>query len=300
MRTLPTCGLVLAALLCAPLASADEAPPQEMFETLDVRPLTRSTTDIYNVLEHLIQARAEYDQGFYKRSYHAFKYVALHDRNNVEAALGTANSALEIGRAIEAQAIFRNLSSAKLETDNQLAVQSGLILAKYLLDELDNPQVRLRQALDIAPNDRRLWNALGDAYQKDERWQDAVLAYERAHEAGYSRAGLHNNFGLLVMAQNRLETATRYFESASKLDPNNPTYENNFRTALLMTGQYERALDKMTDIRAAKLLTQSGQIAMENENFELAELLLLKAVEVSPVYNVYAEASLEKLNQAAE
>ena len=301
MKTLAIYMGVLAGIFCAQAAAAkDSAPPPGMFETLEVRPLTRSSSDVYDVLTQLIKAREDYAANRFERSYRAFKYVALHDRNNVEAVLGTANSALEIGKAEEALAIFKNLSADKLEDEHSLSVQSGLALAKTLTREPGVTEARLTAALEFAPKDARLWNALGRAYQSQERWQDATLAYEQAHEQGYSRAGLYNNFGTLLMTQNRPKTALRYFEQASKMQPSAPAYENNYRTALLIDGQYERAMENMTDARAADLLTRSGHIAIKNENPDLARLLLTKAAEISPVYNARAQAGLEKLNQAAE
>ncbi len=296
MKILTIYMSVLSGLLCAPIAAAkDSAPPPNIFETLEVRPLTRSSSDVYDVLTQLIKAREDYAAGHYQRSYRAFKYVALHDRNNVEAALGTADSALETGRAAEALMIFKNLSAEKLEAKHSLSVQSGLTLAETLTREPGDPETRLIAALELAPKDARLWNALGRAYQSQGCWQDATLAYEQAHEQGYSRAGLYNNFGTLLMAQNNYTGAVRYFEHASKMQPSAPAYESNYRTALLMDGQYARAMESMTDARAADLLTRSGHIAIKNENPELARLLLTKAAEVSPVYNARAQAGLEKL-----
>jgi Tfp pilus assembly protein PilF len=296
MKTLAIYMSVLAGLLCAPIAAAkDIAPSPNIFETLEVRPLTRSSSDVYDVLTQLINAREDYATGHYDRSYRAFKYVALHDRNNVEAALGTANSALEIGRAAEALVIFKNLSAATLKAEDSLAVQSGLAIAETLTLETESSENRLTAALELAPQDARLWNALGRVYQSQEQWQDAALAFEHAHEEGYSRAGLYNNFGLLLIAQNRPKTALRYFAHAAKMESSSPAYENNYRTALLMNGQYERAMEDMTDMRAAALLTRSGHIAIKNKNPALARLLLTQAAEISPVYNAQAQAGLEKL-----
>ncbi len=296
MKTLAIYMGVLAGIFCAQAAAAkDSAPPPGMFETLEVRPLTRSSSDVYDVLTQLIKAREDYAANRFDRSYRAFKYVSLHDRNNVEAALGTADSALEIGKAEEALVIFKNLSADKLEDEHSLSVQSGLALAKTLALEPGGSENRLTTALELAPKDARLWNALGRVYQSQEQWQDAALAFERAHEEGYSRAGLYNNFGLLLIAQNRPKTALRYFEHAAKMEPSSPAYENNYRTALLMNGQYARAMEGMTDMRAAALLTRSGHIAIKNKNSALARLLLTQAAEISPVYNAQAQAGLEKL-----
>ncbi len=287
---------VLAGLFCAQAASAkDSAPTPNIIETLEVRPLTRSSSDVYDVLTQLINAREDYAAKRFERSYRAYKYAALHDRNNVEAALGAANSALEIGRAAEALVIFKNLSAVTLKTEDNLAVQSGLAIAETLTLEAGDPESRLLAALTLAPKDARLWNALGHVYQSQERWRESSRAYERAHEEGYSRAGLYNNFGFMLMAQNNYSTAARYFEHASKMAPDAASYENNYRTALLMDGQYERAMEAITDTRAASLLTQSGHIAIKNKNPALARLLLQKAAKISPVYNPAAQAGLEKL-----
>jgi len=267
-------------------------------DTLEVRPLTRSTTEVYDVLTQLIQAREAYAADLYERSYHAYKYVALHDKNNVEAALGTANSALEIGKTEEALAIFKNLSAADLDAQYSRPVQSGLILSKWQTQKISDPEAHLRAALKAAPNDARLWNALGHVYKRQKHWQEAALVYEKAHEAGYSRAGLYNNFGLMLMAQKNYGGAVRYFHHAAKLAPDNPRYDTHYRTALLIDGQYEAALEAMTDSRASALLTLSGELAIKNDNPELARLLLAKAIDISPVYNAKAEAHLAALKQA--
>ena len=282
--------------LCAGMASAKDAPLPDAYESLEVRPLTRSTTDIYDVLAQLLQARSDYTGRQFDRSYRAYRYVALHDRNNVEAALGTANSALEIGKAKEALAIFTNLAAADLKPEDKHAVASGLILAQYLTSELGDPESELIKALELAPTDFRLWNALGDSYKNTHQWQDATRAYEEAHRTGFPKAGLYNNFGLMLMAQKNHTGAVRYFEQAVKLDASNLSFEHNYRMALVLDGQYEAAMTALTDRRAAKLLTQSGKLAIESDNPDLARILLAKAIDISPVYNVEAEVSLSALN----
>ena len=97
------------------------------------------------------------------------------------------------------------------------------------------------------------------------------------------------------LAQNKYQGAQSHFKYAVTLAPENTQFQNNYRFALLMAGEYRAALNNVSDDEAGTLLSDAGYIAMQRKDYALARVLLEKAVEVSPRYNPRAVQNLEKL-----
>ncbi|MEP3890156.1 MAG: tetratricopeptide repeat protein [Hellea sp.] len=262
---------------------------------LDVLPVTRSSTGAFEMIKPLIDANAFFEAGQYEQSYKNYSAVFLHDPDNVEVLFGLAQSALYLDKGNIAEKAFNRLANYQL-TPAQSSVQfSGLVLAEIVSGTSKNPEGRLKQALKVTPNNPKLWNALGQEYDAQMRWAEAWDAYKRASAKGGSKAGFHNNLGMSLLAQKKYKGAVSHFNYAVKLAPLQKQFENNWRFALLMNGDYQAALENVGEDQAAILLGDAGYIAMQREDFTLARALLEKAIEVSPRYNERAALNLEKL-----
>jgi len=154
---------------------------------------------------------------------------------------------------------------------------------------------QLKQALNIAPENFKLWNALGQEYDAQQRWQESWTSYQKAEQLGFSKAGLHNNLGMSFLTQKKYHGALSHFKYAVRLNPEHSQLQNNYRFALLMVGDYHAVLENVSDEEAGTLLGDAGYIAMQREDYTLARVLLEKAIEVSPVYNQRAALNLEQL-----
>lgn len=273
------------------------AQAEDVSETTypDILPVARASSGAFDMLKPLIDANAYFKNGQYEESYKNYSAVFLHDPDNIDVLFGLADSALHLGKGDIAEKAFTRLASYKLTSKQSAAQFSGLVLAEIAAGRSENPEARLKQALKIAPNNHALWNALGQDYDKQARWDEAWTAYQRAASEGFSQAGLHNNLGMSFLMQKKYKGAASHFKYAAKLAPQKEQFENNYRFALLMTGDYQTALENIWEDQAATLLSDAGYIAMQREEFTLARVLLEKAIEVSPLYNQRAALNLKKL-----
>jgi len=68
------------------------------------------------------------------------------------------------------------------------------------------------------------------------------------------------------MAQRKYKGAISNFDYAVRLAPENLQFQNNYRFALLMAGDYRAAIENVSDDHAATLLGDAGYIAMQRES----------------------------------
>jgi len=284
--------LITALLSVSPLAHGSEVSEKL---PADVLPVARNSSGAFEAIGPLISARAQFANGEFKESYKNYSIVFMHDPNNIEVLFGLADSALAIGKGEIATKAYTKIAQYDLTSEQAIAQFTGVVLAEISEGTLENPEARLKQALKLAPENFKLWNALGQEYDAQERWQDSWTAYQKAGEIGFSQASLHNNLGMSFLAQKKYQGAISHFKYAVRLSPENSQFQNNYRFALLMAGDYREALEKVSDDNAATLLGDAGYIAMQREEYTLARVLLEKAIEISPVYNELAARNLEKL-----
>ncbi len=254
---------------------------------LDVRAVEQSSTDVFDVLSQFMQAESAYKSGDYKAALAAYRYVYLHDRNQDEAALGYANSALALGQVDIAQTLYRQLTSEE--------ARNGEVLCAVIKSETDHPEAALRHRLKTSPNDGRLWNMLGRVLDEAARHKDAREAYVMAGMAG-QRAGItENNLGLSFLREGRRPQALEHFQRAVLQAPADVKFDNNRRLALLLEKKYAPALQALDGERASQILSDAGVIAAAQDDTKLAFLLFEKANQLSPVYNARIEHYLAKL-----
>lgn len=263
--------------------------------SLEITPVARSSSSAFEALGPLITARAQFANGEFTQSYKNYSAVFLHDPDNIEVLFGLADSALAIGKDDIAAKAYTKIAKYNLTPEQSIAQFTGLVLAEISEGTLENPEKSLKQALNIQPENFKLWNALGQEYDNQERWQEAWYAYQKAEKMGFSQAGLHNNLGMSFLAQKKHQGAISHFKYAIRLAPESLQFQNNYRFALLMSGDYRAALENVSDDEAGTLLGDAGYIAMQREDYALARILLEKAVEISPSYNQRAARNLEQL-----
>ena len=286
-----TVGFLLSIGLCG---SAIAAESPEIF-TPEVTPISRASTSAFDLLSPAIKARSAYENGQFNESFKNYSAVYLHDQDNVEILLGVARSALAIGKNDIAVKAYKRASQYELKSEQAFEQFTGLVLAEIAAGISEHPETRLKQALKITPDDFRLWNSLGQFYDKKSQWRKSKEAYKKAHLTGFSLAGLNNNLGMSLLAQKKYAEAIPHFERANHLDPEQKQFENNHRFALLMLGDYSSALQNIADDQAGDILSDAGYIALQREEYVLARMLLEKSIGISPRYNERAARNLEKL-----
>ena len=287
--------LALLSICTSGIALAKDVKPTAL-TSLEVRSVQRTTTDVFEVLSRLIRAEKNYDAKNYTQSYADYLSVTLFDPQNTKALLGLGNTALELEKYDIAFKVFKYLEKLPLSAKERQAYTIGLTLTHVQSGTLKNPEIPLKTVLEIAPSDPRIWNALADSYEVQARWTDSWKAYKKAHKVGFSEAGFHNNLGQSLIRQKKYKAAISHFAYASKCAPHIIEYDNNRRFALLMLGEYLKALSNLDEMQASGILTEAGILAKQRQELTLAKSLLEKALEISPRYNQRAANTLQTIN----
>lgn len=121
------------------------------------------------------------------------------------------------------------------------------------------------------------------------RWAEAVTVLERAIEADPRYAEAHNNLGVLLQSDGRLDEAVRSYRRAIAIRPEYAFARHNLGSALLALGELDAAIEQLGEaIRIAPryalahyalagALGRKGRIDEEIEHYRLA-------LEASPDY----------------
>jgi tetratricopeptide (TPR) repeat protein len=94
----------------------------------------------------------------------------------------------------------------------------------------------LQDAQDIGtyqmpPQTKEVWTALGDTHYNAERYQEALVAYERALSLAPDDVNLHYYKGYTLLHLKRLKEAVKAFREATLLDPRDPVAPNGLKKA---------------------------------------------------------------------
>lgn len=276
---------------------AKDVPSAQSLKLISVRPIARSSTDLFDVLSQFIKAEQAFKAEDYRQSLEFYRTVLLHDPAHIQARLGLGHSALELGYNDLAADIFARFSNEALSPSQQRALIIGQSLSRAQSSRSD-VEAELKAAIKRYPEEPRLWAALGDTYVQIKDYERAGSAYNKARGLGYSGAKYAYKFGLMNLAQQKYTLASAQFETAARLDPKQPAYDHHYRLAHLLSGDYISALEHMPAGRAGEILGQAGQMAMKRGEYELARLCLKKALELSPSYHVQAAQDLAALQSS--
>ena len=192
--------------------------------------------------------------------------------------------------------IADNLLSDVLQA-HKTTIFNGLVLAEILAGKSQDIEVRLNQALEHDRSDPRLWNALGQFHDGQAAWSAAQDAYIRALKTGKAASAVINNLGMSLLMQGRYDEAAAKFTQAITIKPSSKLYDNNQRLLMILQGDYAKALRGLGETRAAHILNDAGYIAMQKEDYTLAETLFERAIETNPTYHDKAYANLAVLKE---
>ena len=293
-------GLICAAGLmlvgCASTGVKDQSVPhsaQDQESVFAVRAATRKSPNLFAIEDPLIQAVEARATGDYNQAYKKFYAAWLATPSHEDVILGLADMALKTNHP---KIAYKAISKLHLDPDTAnpdlLAAQ---VLAEIIVGKSPDVELRLNQALERAPDDPRLWNALGHFHNTRANWLQAQEYYIRAHEMGGTKASLNNNLGMSLLMQGRTQSAVSKFEQASELNPKNSLYDNNRRLALALDGQFQTAIKGLADNRAADILNDAGYIAKIRGEKTQAKNLLNAAILQSESYHAKAHENLRQL-----
>lgn len=192
----------------------------------------------YDVLYEIGQA---YEGLFkYPEAYALFYDCFQSDTTNVDFLTALARTAVNLGRASEAQRFFRQV----------LATDSTYFYANYQLARLYfqlgdyDEAIRKYEYLQQQDQDNPvLYRNIGDCYVRQEEWTGATIAYFQAYNLNRENAGLAGALinCLLRLGGDYIEEAVSICDTALYYNPGNRQLRRNKGMALYMCRRYAEA-----------------------------------------------------------
>jgi tetratricopeptide (TPR) repeat protein len=137
------------------------------------------------------------------------------------------------------------------KTPNSALLHNNLGNAYAKQNRFDEAVNEYLTALKLKPDYAEGHYNLGNAYTKQNRFDEAVNEYLSALKLGPDDSEAYNNLGTAYLKQNRLSEAANEFLTALKLDPDNSEAHNNLGTAYANQNRLNEAVNEF--ITALKL-----------------------------------------------
>ena len=223
----------------------------------------------------------------------------------VAAACGGGSSASRIGP--------KGRTIARLDPVNPKAQKEFEAAMRALRlggpEALETAKARLKAALDIDPKIWEAWHDLGVIHYKDGDDDSAVLAFGKALDVNkghtptlLARAEANRRAGRKKEARADYEAALRGSEED---DPNRRDAAARLASLLRDSGDYDDAVAVLRDTvrlngASGKIYTELGLIYIQQKRFDLASLVLAKALEFDAekkdpaIYNALAILALRQ------
>ncbi|MCZ8357987.1 MAG: tetratricopeptide repeat protein [Microcystis sp. LE19-388.1G] len=136
----------------------------------------------------------------------------------------------------EAERIWRQI--IQLDPNSAVAF-SNLCAALFRQNKIGEGLIFCQKAFDLAPKLPETYNYLGNVLSDQKKLTEAEEMYRRALDLPDDTTGTpttahtlaHNNLGLLLQEQGKLEAAIAEFEKATKIDPKFEFASNNLQEA---------------------------------------------------------------------
>ncbi len=144
-----------------------------------------------------------------------------------------------------------------------------------------------QQALTITPNWVEVQRELGDLFLKLERWDEAVQVYETAISLRSESAEVYHNLGDALLKLQRWEDAIAAYEKAIELNPEFSWSYNNLGDGLRELQRWDEAAQaygKAIELKPDFALSHHnlGDVLVKKEDWENAIAAYQKAVDLDP------------------
>ena len=156
-----------------------------------------------------------------------------------------------------------------------IAVSTAVVLILCLFTRrqigfwTDSVAVFSRTAAVTGDNDFAEFS-LGEAYWLERKDADrSIEHFEKALRLRPDLASAHDNLGMVLMAQGRLDAALDHFQQATEYDPQSFEAQNNWGTALANKGDYQAAIEHF---QSALKLEPAYEPAQANMKFVQGKL----------------------------
>ncbi|MBC7218156.1 MAG: tetratricopeptide repeat protein [Candidatus Caldatribacterium sp.] len=176
-----------------------------------------------------------------------------------------------------------------------LALSTHLDLA-FMEEDVEKALEYLKKVEDIDPYLPDLWYVYGKVYQKGEKWQEALEAFEKVTSVDTTKstslmtffrvdvADLYVSLAQCAAMVGDKDKAESYARKALEYFPDNPGVLNNLAVALIESGRFDEAeeyLEKAVALspRDGTVLGNFLQLLVEKGNIEKAKAYLLRLKE---------------------
>lgn len=292
------CGIVLCGVLlqgCAGTqARQSDAAMNDMLgeENLDL--LFATEYPVASREEAIAKSNVAYRQGDLDKALFYSVRALKFEPGDTEVLLRIANLHVAKGNDRMAARAF-NLALAQ-EPENPEALQ-GLGLLYFKAGNPEKARENLEKAVAGDVELWQSWNVLG--ILADERREHSMAAeyYDKALAAEPKAVVVLINRGYSKYLAGEHEVAAReLYDVASR--SNHPTAWLNLGKTYGRLGWYEEAREVFHKVeKEAQAWNRTGEIAMENGDFDIAYDCFVEALRESPVYYAEAEKNLEKARQ---
>lgn len=175
------------------------------------------------------------------------------------------------------------------------ALSTYLDLA-FVEEDVEKALEYLQKARDMDPYLPDLWYVYGKVYQRAERWEEALEAFEKVHTVDVAKstslmtffrvdiADLYVSLAQCAAMVGNGEKAERYSQKALEYFPNDPGVLNNLAVALIQSDRLdeaERYLEKALEYspKDGTVLGNLLQLLVEKGDIEKAKAYLLRLKE---------------------
>ncbi len=241
----------------------------------------------------LVESNAALETGDVETAYAGYSNILIVVPNHEGANLGMAECYLAMDRNSDAYDLFRTVQSS--ETLKGLSLQ-GQGLASIKMGKNDLARELLFAASEIDPTLWRSWNALGQIWDLEERWELSALAYDNAYRLMPGEAQIANNKGMSQFLQGDLDVALKHFEEAVALDPDLETAVQNRLVILALLGRYDLAVMGIDNVGLPQAFNNVGYIAMQRGEYKVARSYFTQSLDASATFYPKAEQNLRRVD----
>jgi len=147
------------------------------------------------------------------------------------------------------------------------------------------------RTIKYIPNDRRIYDNLGNAYENIGRYEKAIASFNKALEINPNYAGTYYNLGNVYKALGKYDEAIALYKKALKLDSNFVYAYNNLGNVYTALGKYDEAI---TLYRKALQVNPNytdayynlGNLSRTVGNHKEAIALYKMAIEINPKFAI--------------
>ena len=292
MSRLPVRFLIVIAAVAASAGCASKgskAPPEVLAASKAVEKSIRDERDSL-----MNTARTSLQGGDVKVAIEGYERVLRTDPDNADARFGLGEALLQAGRYEDAVVHFRKLTDHPQHRAGSL---QGMGLAMLLKGDEEEGQKALSAAVGVDPALWRVWNALGQNWDKQKEWRRAEACYRKALQINPNADVVYNNLGMSYFMQAQYRKALTQFNLALKLNKKLDAAHLNRRLALAMLGRYDEAIGGVDPSEQHRVLNNIGYIAMLRCDLELARAYFQRATELSPSYYKTAHDNLRRVEE---